>query len=88
MAKEACERRQVFARAAKKNSNNTNYQFWRQDNTPIELNNSTIMQQKLHYIHNNPVEAGIVVSPEEYLYSIAKNYYGLKEYLLEVKLIE
>jgi len=31
--------------------------------------------QKLNYIHNNPVETGIVVKPEEYLYSSARDYY-------------
>jgi hypothetical protein len=29
---------------------------------------------KLHYIHRNPVEAGLVNSPEEYKYSSARNY--------------
>ena len=45
------------------------------------------MQQKLDDKFDNSVEAGIVLSPEEYLYSSAKNYHGLKEYLLRVKLI-
>jgi len=46
------------------------------------LNSPTITKQKLDYIHFNPVEGGLVLSPEEYLYSSAKNYYGLKDYLL------
>ena len=29
---------------------------------------------KLLYIHNNPVKAGLVASPEEYKYSSARNY--------------
>jgi hypothetical protein len=43
--------------------------------------------QKLNYIHNNPVEAGIVLSPEHYLYSSAVNYADLPEKLLDVILI-
>jgi len=78
----------MFERAGKKKPNNTKYQFWQQDNHPIELSNQKITAQKLDYLHNNPVEAGIVLSPEEYLYSSAKNYFGLNEYLLEVILIE
>lgn len=78
----------MFERAGKKNSNNTKFQFWQQDNHPIELPNHRIAIQKLDYIHNNPVEAALVLSPEEYLYSSAKNYFGLKEYLLEVVIIE
>ncbi|MGK7391842.1 MAG: hypothetical protein ACNS60_15935 [Candidatus Cyclobacteriaceae bacterium M2_1C_046] len=47
-----------------------------------------MIDQMLDYIHNNPVEAGIVLSPEEYLYSSAKNYAGLGEYLIEVNFID
>ncbi|MGI8600088.1 MAG: hypothetical protein ACR2KB_12620 [Chitinophagaceae bacterium] len=34
--------------------------------------------QKLDYIHNNPVEAGFVDIPEEYRYSSARDYAGGK----------
>lgn len=34
--------------------------------------------QKLNYIHNNPVKAGIVEKPEDYLYSSASAYCGMK----------
>ncbi len=64
----------IFSAAGKQNSNNKNYQFWQQDNHPIELYDNYMMDQKLEYIHNNPVEAGIVLSPEDYLYSSDKNY--------------
>ena len=74
----------MFERAGKKNSNNTNYQFWQQDNHPIELSNNEMMIQKLNYIHQNPVEEGIVLSSEAYLYSSAKNYAGMKDYLIEI----
>jgi len=52
----------MFERAGQKNSNNTKYQFWIQDNHPIELTDNFMVEQKLDYIHNNPVEAGIVLS--------------------------
>ena len=32
----------------------------------------------LKYIHNNPVEAGLVQYPEQYLYSSARDYAGIK----------
>ncbi|MES2109351.1 MAG: transposase [Bacteroidota bacterium] len=73
--------------AGKKNSQNTGFQLWQQDNHPIELFDAKILYQKLDYIHNNPVEAGIVESPEYYLYSSARNYYGLQG-LLDILLIE
>ncbi len=53
----------------------------------MELNTNEIVFKKLNYIHNNPVEAGIVTSPEHYLYSSAVNYAGLPEKLIEVILI-
>ena len=34
------------------------------------------IQQKINYIHENPVRAGIVENEEDYLYSSARNYAG------------
>jgi len=78
----------IFSDAGRSNSNNRNYQFWQQQNHPIELSDNKMMDQKLEYIHNNPVQAGIVLSPEEYLFSSAKNYAGRPEVLMEVKFME
>jgi REP element-mobilizing transposase RayT len=77
----------LFERAGQSNSNNTNFQFWQQHNHPIELNTNEMIDQRLNYIHNNPVESGIVLSPEDYLYSSAINYAGLPEKLVDVILI-
>jgi REP element-mobilizing transposase RayT len=68
----------MMERAGKKNSNNANFQLWQQDNHPIQLLNPQMTHQKLDYIHNNPVVAGIVEKPEDYLYSSARDYYGTK----------
>jgi putative transposase len=67
-----------FERAGKRNPNNKNFQFWQQHNHPIELYSSFMMDQKLEYVHNNPVAAGIVARPEDYLYSSAMDYSGGK----------
>ena len=68
-------------RAGKANGNNREFQFWQQDNHPIELSNNTMIDQRLDYLHNNPVEAGFVIHPEEYPYSSARDYSGEKGYL-------
>jgi len=73
----------LFARAGKYNSNNSKYQFWRQDNRPIELFSNKVIDQKVEYIHNNPVEAGFVDSAKKYRLSSAIDYAGGKG-LLEV----
>lgn len=77
----------LFEKAGRENINNTHYQFWQQSNHPIELNTNKKLDQRLNYIHQNPVEAGIVLSPEDYLYSSAMNYAGKPEVLLDVMLL-
>jgi hypothetical protein len=50
----------------------------RQDNQPKELFSPAFTVQKLNYLHNNPVEAGIVDRPEDYVYSSARDYKARK----------
>jgi len=69
----------IFKKAGEASSRNTEFQFWRQDNRPIEVYSPKFVFQKLNYIHNNPVEAGIVEKPEHYLYSSAKDYFHTKK---------
>lgn len=38
------------------------------------IRNEKMFWTKLIYIHNNPVESGLVIKPEEYKYSSARNY--------------
>jgi hypothetical protein len=38
--------------------------------------------QRLNYIHSNPVEAGIMLTRRNYLYSSAINYAGLPEKII------
>jgi putative transposase len=77
----------LFGRAGKKNSNNTNYQFWQQNNQPIMLTKESKVYEIVDYIHNNPVVAGIVRYPDEYLYSSASNYARKPECVLDVIVI-
>lgn len=67
-----------FKKAGDKNSNNKIYQFWQQHNKPIELWTNEVIEQKINYIHNNPVEAGFVENAYDYLHSSAKDYSGTK----------
>jgi putative transposase len=64
----------LFKNKAAHSSHNKNYQFWRQDNQPKECFSPAFTVQKLNYIHNNPVEAGLVNKPEDYVYSSAIDY--------------
>ncbi|RYD71304.1 MAG: transposase, partial [Sphingobacteriales bacterium] len=79
----------MMERAGSKNSNNqkSGFQFWQQHNQPIELFSNHVLQQKLDYVHRNPVEAGFVSAPEDFVYSSARDYAGEKG-LLDIILIE
>lgn len=61
----------LFQEEGSRNIYNWNYQVWRNDNHPIEIWSQKFFTQKRDYIHKNPVEAGIVASPEDYIYSSA-----------------
>jgi putative transposase len=76
----------IFEKAGRENSRNTGHQFWRQDNHPIECFSPDFTRQKMDYLHNNPVAAGIVFNPEDYVYSSAGDYAGRKG-LLKVELL-
>lgn len=72
----------LFKSAGKRNSNNKTFQFWQQDKRPIQLSTNEMMDQRLDYIHMNPVVEGLVREPEDYVYSSASNYssgFGLLE---------
>jgi putative transposase len=69
-----------FKYFAAQHSRNENYQLWTHENHAEELGpcKPDIGRIKLNYIHNNPVRAGIVGKPEDYLYSSATDYAGRK----------
>jgi REP element-mobilizing transposase RayT len=70
-----------FEFAAKRHKRNSKYQIWTHENHAVELISTKFVEQKLNYIHENPVRAGIVESPEDYLYSSARNYSSLPTFL-------
>jgi REP element-mobilizing transposase RayT len=73
-----------FKKEAEKSSNVKHYQFWRHDNKPIELWSNKVIQQKINYVHNNPVESGLVYKSEDYVYSSAIDYSGQKGLIEDV----
>lgn len=77
----------IFIRPTTKTNYIRSHQFWQYENHPIEIYSPRIVQQKLNYLHQNPVVAGFVEKAEHYLYSSARDYTGMKG-LIEVQLIE
>ena len=50
------------------------YQFWKRNPLSVDLYSAAVFEQKLVYIHQNPVKAGYVEHAEDYYYSSAKFY--------------
>ncbi len=61
----------LFQFFAKKNKQYSKYHFWQYTNHPVELYTNAVIDQKINYIHLNPVRAGIVTDENSYLYSSA-----------------
>lgn len=73
--------------AGSQNSNNKYVQLWQQDNHPIEIFSPKVISQKIEYVHNNPIVAGIVSEAHHYLYSSARDYNGIKG-LIDVEILD
>ena len=59
----------------KVNKYDRKYQLWKREPLSIELISQDLFNQKLEYIHYNPVSAGLCEKPEDHYYSSAKFYY-------------
>ncbi|MEA4974563.1 MAG: transposase [Paludibacter sp.] len=73
----------LFEFAAKKHKRNEKYQVWTHENHAEQIYSDKFILQKIHYIHDNPVRAGIVEKPEDYLYSSARAF-AAKSCVLDV----
>lgn len=49
----------MFKYYAEFQKQNTTYMFWQKTSHTIELNYPSILQEKINYIHNNPMAAGM-----------------------------
>lgn len=65
-----------FSFAARTHSKTEEFKVWQDGFHPISIETNLFKEQKLNYIHQNPVKAGLVNEPEHYNYSSAINYCG------------
>ena len=61
----------TYYRAAHKS---TAHQVWQEGSHPQAIMTDEMMEQKLEYLHNNPVKRGLVASPEHWRYSSAHEW--------------
>lgn len=50
------------------------YQIWERNPLTVPIWTEQVLRQKLKYIHNNPVRAGLCTYSEDYKYSSASRY--------------
>jgi REP element-mobilizing transposase RayT len=57
------------------NQRSTNRQVWTHENHPIHIETKPFFDEKLNYLHENPVRAGWVEVADHYVYSSARSLY-------------
>ncbi|MBN1349215.1 transposase [candidate division KSB1 bacterium] len=62
------------------------YQFWEEGSHPKLITSLEMLNQKLTYLHHNPVRRGYIDDPMHWRYSSYRNYIGI-EGLLPVEII-
>lgn len=77
----------LFRSAGERSAKNEVHKFWQDGFHPKLLYNTFLVEQKLEYLHQNPVKAGFVDTPEHWYYSSARDYAGEKG-RLSITLIE
>ncbi len=53
------------------------YQIWERNPLSVELRSREVLEQKLNYIHQNPVKANLCIIPEDYIFSSAAYYFSM-----------
>lgn len=64
----------LFEKNGQANKSNFRFQLWQHENHPVLLDRNDMLDERIHYLHNNPVRAGFVRLPEHWHYSSAVDY--------------
>ncbi|WP_264559109.1 REP-associated tyrosine transposase [Flavobacterium sp. N2270] len=68
---------EYFQKSCEHLKRNQQYKVWQDGYHAENIYSNTFIQQKINYIHNNPVKEKIVTLPEDYYFSSARNYASL-----------
>jgi putative transposase len=74
----------LFEKFGAEKKSNYKYQFWQHENHPILLATQKIYDQRMDYLHNNPVKAGFVLEPQQWLYGSGMDYYSTEKGLINL----
>lgn len=78
----------TFHEAALDEGRGNRYKVWQEGYHPIAIDTDDFFQQKLDYLHENPVRKGFVEKPEYWRYSSARNYLFDDHSILPVECLE
>ena len=67
------------------NKNNKDFQFWKQEYHPVELNTNEMLELRLQYLHENTVRSGLVWKAWHYKYRSGIDYYTIEKGLLVIE---
>jgi len=76
----------LFGEEAMKSNRKEKYKVWQNGNHPVQLDTNVMIEERLNYIHDNPVKAEYVYKAEDYVYSSAFDYADGKGLLEIVRL--
>jgi len=76
--------KEIFSVTTKKHDPKQKSRFWMERFDDQVIRNNKMFWEKLIYIHNNPVKAGLVQKPEDYIFSSARNYMLGDQTIIEV----
>jgi len=64
------------------------FSLWRPGFEPRAIHSQKVLNQKLDYLHGNPVRKGLVSKPEDWFYSSASFYVGDEDVCMPVDILE
>ncbi len=71
----------------KRHKNESEHQLWQEGVHPQQIISDEMLNQKMEYIHFNPVKRGYVEEPEHWVYSSAVDYILDRKGIIEVQLL-
>lgn len=78
----------VFRTSALEEGRGNHYKVWQEGFHPVAIDTEKFFQEKLDYLHKNPIRKGFVERPEHWRYSSARNYLLDDHSILRIECIE
>ncbi len=78
----------IFHIAAEEEKRGNKYKVWQEGFHPIAIETADFLEEKLNYLHDNPVRKGFVEQPEHWKYSSARNYLLDDHMIIEIECLE